>query len=173
MGYRYAAKPTIFDVYDSEEAMCKIFWAQVKELQMYGRIPQYCIFRNGANQRAGGLHGKIAGKKEKLIGIEPGVLDYTVLGIGYLEAKRYYVDRDTGKIKRTYMEPEQRDFAEKAKARGLLVDEFLTPSQGIDILLSWLKLPHTLTQGDANAIGLINPVHDGVEIVNKPLTEGV
>ena len=136
---RKQAQPTLFDCSINEFEMCKAFWKQVLELRSANVIPEFAIYHNSNNQKIGGRAGIIAGSKAKAVGVMPGVLDYTVTGIGHLEAKIWYVDNESGKIARSYWKPEQHRFAHYAKSKGEKIAEFLTPKQGIDILLEWLK----------------------------------
>lgn len=131
-------KPGLYHCYKTEELMCNRFWAQVQDLITWKQIPEHSIYHNSNNQRRSGKGGVIAGAKDKAMGVVPGVFDYTVTGIGYLEAKHWYVNAK-GKIIRNYLSDEQKAFAAHVKSMGMRVGEFLLPEHGINLLQQWLK----------------------------------
>lgn len=126
-------KPTLFDVYSSEEAMCKDFWKQIMFLQMHNKINEGRIYHIPNGQKAGSSKKArmIAGAKDKAMGATAGVWDYCVQGIGYLEAK--YYKQENGKVKKTYLSINQKVFRDNTLKflPKCKFEVFRTPEEGI------------------------------------------
>lgn len=132
-------KPTLLDVYSSEEAMCKAFFKDVMLSVMYGHLDENRIYHVPMGQKAGSSAKArmIAGSKDKAMGATAGVWDYTVQGVGYMEAK-YYYEKD-GKVKKTYLSPSQKNFRDNTLAfwPDCKFEVFRTPQEGMAILKEW------------------------------------
>lgn len=127
--------PTPLDVYASEEAMCQAFWKDILKLQGAGVLQEHDVVCVSNNQRGGKGRSARAQAKDKAIGVTPGLLDYHVMGHGWLEAKRYKWQGK--KIIATGLQPSQKRFIATAKACGEKCEVFYTPQQGISILEAW------------------------------------
>lgn len=117
--------------------MCKIFWCEIEKLILSGHLSKFDISHVSNGQKAGKskLARMLAGKEDKAMGVVRGVHDYNLPSIGTLEAKRYVLVK--GKIQKTYLAAEQKEYRAYILSKGLKFDVFRTPQEGIDILRNW------------------------------------
>lgn len=133
-------KPTMLDVFSSENVMCRKFWAEIQREVMLRRLGEFDVFHISNNQHGGCPDARRKQSMDKAVGVVKGVADYRVdRAPGYLEAKVCSIRIVNGKQKivKGAQTPEQKRFMQHCLDNGIKYEVFYTPAQGLEILRVW------------------------------------